>query len=128
MITPAPSAHVYRLLWLIIGLVALLLGIAGIILPILPTTPFAILAAFAFGKSAPAWAARLERHQVVGPLIRDWRERRVIPPRAKALAVMMMVAALSLSIWAGVSVVVLIVQALCLSGAAIFVLTRASGR
>jgi len=41
---------------------------------------------------------------------------------------MMMVAALSLSIWAGVSVVVLIVQALCLSGAAIFVLTRASGR
>lgn len=113
-----------RPLWLALGLGALALGLVGIVLPVLPTTPFVILAAFAFGKAAPAWAARLEGHRRFGPLIRDWRARRAIPARAKALAVAMMLAAIGLSAWAGFPGPVLAVQALCLSAAAAFVLTR----
>jgi uncharacterized membrane protein YbaN (DUF454 family) len=73
-------------LFLAAGWISLGLGLIGIFLPLLPTTPFLILAAFCFSKGSPRLHAWLLSHPRIGPLIIAWRERRVIPLRAKILA------------------------------------------
>lgn len=75
-----------RKLYLAGGVVAVCLGIAGIALPLLPTTPFLLLAAFLFARSSPAHYDRLLGHRVLGPYVRDWVERRGLTRRAKARA------------------------------------------
>lgn len=77
---------VYRAL----GVLAVLLGIAGIFLPLLPTTPFLLLAAFFFARSHPEWEARLLAHPRTGPAILAWRDRRAIPLAAKRAATLLM--------------------------------------
>jgi len=69
---------------------ALAAGTVGIFLPLLPTVPFYILAAFCFGKSNPAWEERLLRHPRFGPHIVAWREKGAIAPYAKRLAIGML--------------------------------------
>ncbi|MCB1960471.1 MAG: YbaN family protein [Rhodocyclaceae bacterium] len=76
--------------YLAAGLVALALGFIGIFLPLLPTTPFVLLAAFCFARGNPAWEARLLADPRFGPSIRAWRERGAIPRNGKRLAVLMM--------------------------------------
>ena len=61
-----------RALWLLLGLVAVGLGAVGVVLPLLPTTPFLLLAAFAFARSSERWHQWLVNHQIFGPLIEDW--------------------------------------------------------
>ncbi|MCO6185552.1 YbaN family protein [Rhizobium sp. L1K21] len=116
-----------RLFWFATGLIALGLGAVGAILPLLPTTPFVILAAFAFGKSSPALQKRLEESAFFGPIILDWRANGAIAPRYKAIAVSMMAAAFILSIIMQVGTTILAVQAVVLMAAAAFILTRPSG-
>jgi uncharacterized protein len=72
-----------RIIWLICGIVAVALGVIGIALPILPTVPFLILAAFCFARSHPAWEARLMNHPVYGPTLTAWREKGIVGRRAK---------------------------------------------
>ena len=75
------------------GGAALATGIIGIFLPLLPTTPFVLLAAFCFARGSPRWEAWLLAHPRWGPMVRDWRDHRAIPWRAKLLAWTMMAAA-----------------------------------
>lgn len=72
-----------RQLYLAAGLTAVALGSIGIILPLLPTVPFMILAAFCFARSSPRLEAWLLDHKVFGPHIRNWRDRRAITRRGK---------------------------------------------
>lgn len=116
-----------RALWFSLGSLALILGLIGVVLPVLPTTPFIILAAFCFGKSAPSFAARLERHRVFGPMIADWRSNGAIAPRYKRAAGLMMGGAFAISVTLAMPVWVLLVQAVCLSGAAAYVFSRPDG-
>lgn len=76
-----------RQLWLAAGLLAVGLGIVGIALPILPTVPFMLLAAFCFARSRPEWAQRLYDHPSYGPAMLAWRDRRAIGRIAKVSAI-----------------------------------------
>jgi uncharacterized membrane protein YbaN (DUF454 family) len=75
-----------RAIYLLLGLAFLALGFIGIFLPVLPTTPFLILAAACFARSSPRLEAWLSGHPRFGPLLTDWRARGAIPRRAKWLA------------------------------------------
>lgn len=113
-----------RIGFLALGWAALALGLIGVVLPGLPTTPFLLVAAFAFGKGSPRLRAWLMDHAHFGPPIRDWEDRGAISRRAKVLAVSMMGALLLLSVVLGLSFWLIGVQALCMGGAATFILTR----
>lgn len=116
-----------RILWQTLGFTALALGGVGVVLPVLPTTPFVILAAFAFGRSSPRLRAWLETHRVFGPAIRDWESNGAIHPRYKITACVVMAAVLLASVLAGLPPAVLAIQAVCMGAAALFVLTRPGG-
>ena len=79
--------RITRPFWLAGGLTAVALGVVGAFLPIMPTVPFLLLAAFCFSRSHPVWEQRLLDHPKYGPSLRDWRERRAIGRRAKVLAI-----------------------------------------
>ncbi len=104
-----------RPLYLAGGLIAVALGIIGVALPIMPTVPFLLLAAFCFARSNPAWEQRLLDHPRYGPSLRDWRERRAISRRAKVAAVAAMsvgavVTWLTLGWpWVGISLAILLI-------------------
>jgi uncharacterized membrane protein YbaN (DUF454 family) len=76
-----------RQLYLAGGLLSVALGAIGAVLPIMPTVPFLLLAAFCFAKSNPAWEQRLLDHPTYGHSLRQWRERRAISRRAKISAI-----------------------------------------
>lgn len=71
-------------LYLFSGLLATALGIAGIFLPLLPTTPFLLLAAFCFGRSSPKLAGYLERNRYLGYYLANYRSGSGVPFQVKA--------------------------------------------
>ena len=77
-------------MWAGLGFVFVGIGGVGIVLPGLPTTPFLILAAACFARSSQRLYDKLLAHRMFGPLIRDYREGRGIPRRAKFLSLGMM--------------------------------------
>lgn len=83
-------ANIGRSLLFIVGSALLLLGIVGIIVPMLPTTPFVLLAIGCYSRSSPRLAEWLETHPRLGPTLRAWRDEGAIGGRAKAAAVLAM--------------------------------------
>lgn len=88
-----------RALLTFLGIAALALGMLGIFLPLLPTTPFLLLAAFCFLRSSPRMHAWLMSHRILGPYIRDFQAGRGIPLRSKCIALAFMWPSLALSAW-----------------------------
>lgn len=116
-----------RYVYIAIGLFAVATGVAGIFLPLLPTTPFLLVAAWAFAQSSPRLAAWLDGHPRLGPPLAAWRERRAIPVRAKILAAVGMSASLAFMLLSShVPGVAKIAATLLLAACATFVLTRPS--
>ncbi len=88
---PAPS-RAARWFFLSLALVSLALGIIGIFLPVLPTVPFILLAAWAAARSSPRLLQWLENHRRFGPAISDWRRGGVVARKSKWLATVLMAA------------------------------------
>lgn len=107
-----------------IGWAAVGLATAGVALPVLPTTPFLLVAAWAFARSSPELAERLRNHPRFGPFLRDWQDRGAIPARAKATAIVLMAASWGVLALTTRNVWVLGGVALTLSAVAVFLLTR----
>lgn len=116
-----------RLFWILLGLMAVALGTAGLALPLLPTTPFMLLAAAAFAKSSPRLHDWLLRHRLFGPAIRDWRDHRAITPRAKRMALTAMAAALGLSLVLGLGCKIVAMQGVVLVVMGSWIWTRPDG-
>lgn len=96
-----PSLHesrLIRLLCLGTGITALALDIVGIVLPLLPTTPFILLAAACFARSSPRFHDALVNHRIAGPIIREWQTHRAMPHRVKQLAYALMLLSFGTSI------------------------------
>lgn len=116
--------NVARPFWALLGLVAVILGAVGMFLPFLPTVPFLLLAGFCFGKSSPRLHRWLLTHPAFGPPIRDWNARGAISRRAKYLASLSILAALLMSLLLNFAPMTIAVQAVALSGVAMFIWTR----
>jgi uncharacterized membrane protein YbaN (DUF454 family) len=76
-----------RTLWLIAGTLSVLSGILGIFLPVLPTTPFMLLAAYCYSRSSPRCHHWLLNNRWFGAYVRNYREGRGMPIREKALTI-----------------------------------------
>ncbi len=76
-----------RVFLIIAGTISLVLGIVGIFVPLLPTTPFLLLSAAAYFKGSPRLYNWLINHKYLGPYIRNFRENKAIPMRAKIVSV-----------------------------------------
>jgi uncharacterized membrane protein YbaN (DUF454 family) len=87
-----------RGLYLFGGFTAIVLGLIGLLLPIMPTVPFLILAAWCFGRSNPAWEQRLLDHPRFGEPIRNWREYGAIGRTAKLAATIAFVASCAMGL------------------------------
>ena len=90
------------LMFKLLGIGFVGLATLGAFLPLLPTTPFLLLAVGCFARSSPRLHRKLMEHPTFGPLIRDWNEHRTIPLRAKILALS------SMTVFGGCSVLFLI--------------------
>ena len=89
----AAALHVIaRWCLLALAVLSLLLGVVGLFLPLLPTVPFLLLAAWAAGYSSPRLSHWLENHPRLGPPITDWRRAGVVSRRAKWMATIAMIA------------------------------------
>jgi uncharacterized membrane protein YbaN (DUF454 family) len=82
-----------------LGFLFLSLGVVGLFLPILPSTPFVLLAAWFFAQSSEKWHRRLLDSELFGPMIRDWETNRCISFRTKIVGLTAMAAAGSISIF-----------------------------
>jgi len=92
-----------RVAFLGAGFVCMGLAGLGVFLPLLPTTPFLLVAAACFARSSPRFYRALLGNRVFGPLIRDWREHRAVPLRAKLMAIAAIVLVLGSSVLFAVS-------------------------
>ena len=110
----------------ILAYISIALAAIGVVLPLMPTTPFVLLAAFFASKGSPAFASWLEGHPSFGPAIRDWRRNRVIPAKAKVLACSMMALSWGLLFFMGAAGMVLAISGVFLAGVASYLLTRPS--
>ena len=97
----SPREHVspvVRAVFFVAGVAALALGVAGVFLPLLPTTPLVLLAAACFARSYRPFHEWLVAHRLFGPLLREWHEHRSIPYRTKLFAIGMMAVTLGASV------------------------------
>lgn len=92
------SVHPVRRFFLVAGgIISLALGILGIPLPLLPTTPFLLLSAYLFAQSSPRLYNWLIYHRLFGKYIRDYREKRGVPLSVKVGAISLLWVTISLS-------------------------------
>lgn len=83
----SPADPLWRLIQLTLGWIFVGLGLIGVFLPLLPTTPFLLLASFFFVRSSPRSHAWLLKNRYFGPFLRDWHQHRAVRPGVKWLAV-----------------------------------------
>ncbi len=95
-----PQSRLAKVLYGLAGGLALLLGIAGIFLPGLPTTPFVLLAAACFAKASPRVHQWMLQHRVLGPILHNWQEHRSLTRRIKWVAITSMMVTMIFSFWA----------------------------
>ncbi len=92
------KSRALRLLLIVAGTLCLILGIIGIFLPILPTTPFLLVTAACYSRSSTRFYNWLMNTRFLGPYIRTWRDEKRIPLRAKILAVTMITLTIGTSV------------------------------
>ncbi|EOY5378953.1 DUF454 family protein [Cronobacter dublinensis] len=88
-----------RTILLILGWLAVVLATLGVVLPLLPTTPFLLLAAWCFARSSPRFHHWLLYRSWFGGYLRHWQQYRAMPPGAKSRAILVILATFAISLW-----------------------------
>ncbi|MBO6555956.1 MAG: YbaN family protein [Pseudomonadales bacterium] len=105
-----------RFLLLGAGFISLGLGALGAVLPVLPTTPFLLLAAGCFAQSSNRWHQWLLNNRYAGPMIKDWEENRCVSWKTKIVALTSMVVVGGLSVTLALDVMLHRAVAIALMG------------
>lgn len=113
-----------RWIWALAGLCCVAFGAIGAVLPLIPTVPFLLLAAFCFARSSERLHNWLMTHPTFGPPIEDWHAHGAIRRRIKWYASLSIIAAFALAAILGARPAVLVVQACVLVLVAVFIWTR----
>lgn len=114
-------------LFIILGLLSLLMGIIGIFLPLLPTTPFALLAAYFFSKGSRKLHIWLLSTKYLGRIIRDWESNGIIRPKAKIYSSILIIPLFMYTlIYVKVHLIIKIIVSLIGISVLIFIWTRPS--
>ncbi len=113
-----------RLFWLIFGWVSVALGAIGALLPVFPTVPFLLLAAWAFSRSSPELRAKILSHPRYGEAVRKWQDHGAISRLAKIWAVSAMSFGVGLSFCLGLDYRIVSIQALICLSVGLYVITR----
>lgn len=93
------SMIMQRTILLILGWLAVVLATLGVVLPLLPTTPFLLLAAWCFARSSPRFHHWLLYRSWFGGYLRHWQQYRAMPPGAKPRAILVILATFAISLW-----------------------------
>lgn len=113
-----------KIIWFFFGCLSLAIGFLGIFLPLLPTVPLLLLAAFCFARSSERVHSWLLNHPTLGPPIRDWQKNGAINKKAKVLATLSIAVVFMVSVIIGLRPILLLVQAIILSCVMIIIWTR----
>jgi len=109
------------------GLVCLLLGIIGIVLPLLPTTPFLLLAAACFARSSDKFHDWLITHPRLGPVIVSWQKHRCMVPKVKRMATVLILLSFTVSVYLVDYIALKVVLLVVMCGLLIFIWRTADG-
>lgn len=115
-----------RWIYITVGWVCTGLGILGAFLPVMPTTPFLLVALWAFSKSSPRLQKWLFDHPRYGKTLRDWHVHRAIRRDIKVIAVTAMAASVVMVNWMTDSMVAIFLHASLVTITALFILSRPS--
>lgn len=116
-----------RSLWTAAGIISFAVGAIGAVLPLLPTVPFMLLAAFCFARGSERFHIWLIDHPRFGPAIRNWQAHGAISRRAKRAATIAIGVTFLISVLLGVPLYALAAQAAVLAIVLTFLLTRPEG-
>ena len=116
-----------RHLWTLAGIVSFGMGAVGVFVPLLPTVPFMLLAAFCFARGSEPFHRWLLGHPRFGPAIHDWRSHGAISRRGKRAAALAIAATFGIALLLGMPPAGLAVQAAILACVLAFILTRPHG-
>lgn len=127
MRAPKPVSDTKRFVYLGLGWFFFGLGLLGVFLPVLPTTPFMILALWGFTNSSERLRQWLYNHRIFGPPLQRWEEHRVIPVSAKMASVGAMAASFAwMYFYSGMPWPWLAIVAALMAYGAFYVLTKPS--
>ena len=113
-----------RLVWLLLGVSSVVLGVVGAVLPLLPTVPFRLLAAYCFARSSNRAHNWLVNHRVFGTAIADWQRSGAISLAAKYAATVSVVVVYAISILMDLRPSLLIIQGITLAAVMLFIWSR----
>ncbi len=112
-----------RIAYLVVGWVCVALGLIGAVLPLMPTTIFLLIAAWAFSRSSARWHDWLRNHARFGATIRAWEEHHAMPRRAKRIALLTLAASYGFTaVVFGPLSLAAIIGGLCIAVVALYVL------
>ena len=100
------------------------IGAVGVVLPLLPTTPFLLIAAFAFARSSTRLNSWLREHRSFGPLINNWHRDGSIDRKVQRIAIIVILMTPVITWLFGATLWIIVCQIVVLSAAAVFILTR----
>ena len=115
-------------LWRALGLISVTVGIINAFIPLLPSTVFLLVGAWAFSRGAPHWRERLIAHPRFGAPLRNWEDGGRVSRRGKWLAAIGMAASVAISLWLFGPTVPVLGVAAGLAGLATWLLTRPEPR